>query len=44
MVYVPVGKEVPDMRQNERRREFIRAGNTVKTAGWLKEESVPFMG
>lgn len=44
VVYAQVGKEFRDMRQNERRREFIRAGNTVRTAGWLKEESMPFMG
>ena len=44
MVYVQVGKEFPDMRQNERGIEFIRAGNTVRIAGWLKEESMPFMG
>ena len=43
-VQAPVGKEFPDMRQDERRIEFIRAGNTVRIAGWLKEESMPFMG
>ena len=32
------GKEFPDMRQNERRIQFIRVGNTVRTAGQLKGE------
>ena len=33
------GKEFPDMRQNERRIQFIRVGNTVRTAGQLKGEA-----
>lgn len=41
MVLVTVGKEFPDMRQNEKRIEFIRA---VRTSGWLKEEPTPFEG
>ena len=32
------------MRQDERRIEFIRMGDTVRTAGWLKGEPAPFMG
>ena len=32
------GKEFPDMRQNERRIQFIRVGDTVRTAGQLKGE------
>ena len=32
-----VGKEFPDMRQNERIR-FIRMGDAVRTAGQLKGE------
>ena len=33
-----VGKEFPDMRQNERRIKFIRVGDSVKTVGQLKGE------
>ena len=43
MVCAQVGKESPDMRQNERSIEFIKAGDIVRTAGWLKEELTPFM-
>ena len=28
-----VGKEFPDMRQNERRIKFIRVGDAIRTAG-----------
>ena len=35
-------KKFPDMRQNERRREFIRVGDTDRTADRLKEEPTPF--
>ena len=38
VVQVRVGKEFPDMRQNERRIQFIRVGDTVRTAGQLKGE------
>ena len=38
MVYEQLGKEFPDMRQNERRIKFIREGDMVRTAGWLKGE------
>ena len=44
MVCVWVGKEFPDMRQNERRIKFIRVGNAVRTAGQLKGKSAPFAG
>ena len=36
VVWVQVGKEFPDMRQNEREIKFIRVGDAVRTAGWLK--------
>ena len=29
---------LPDMRQKERRIKFIRVGDAVRTAGWLKGE------
>ena len=38
MVYVRVGKELPDMRQNERRIKFIRVGDAARTVGQLKGE------
>ena len=38
MVQALVGKEFPDMRQNEREIKFIRLGDTVRTAGQLKGE------
>ena len=44
VVYVQVGREFPDTRQNERRREFTRAGDAVRPVGWLKTETVPFVG
>ena len=36
MVHVRAGKEFPDVRQNERRMEFISVGDAVRTAGRLK--------
>ena len=36
-----VGKEFPDMRQNEREIKFIRMGDAVRTAGQLKGEPTP---
>ena len=36
MVWARVGKEFPDLRQNEREIKFIRVGDTVRTAGQLK--------
>ena len=39
MVQGQVGKEFPDMRQNEREIKFMRMGDTVRTAGQLKGES-----
>ena len=36
MVQSCVGKEFPDMRQNERKIKFIRMGDAVRTAGQLK--------
>ena len=44
VVYAQVGKEFPDMRQNERRREFTRARDAVRPVGWLKTMTVPFVG
>ena len=38
MVWAGVGKEFPDMRQNEREIKFIRVGDAVRTAGQLKGE------
>ena len=38
VVSVWVGKEFPDMRQNERKIKFIRVGDTVRTVGQLKGE------
>ena len=38
MVWVQVGKEFPDMRQNEREIKFIRMGDVVRTVGQLKGE------
>ena len=38
MVQAQVGKEFPDMRQNEREIKFIRVGDVVRTVGQLKGE------
>ena len=38
VVWAWVGKEFPDMRQNERETKFIRMGDTVRPAGQLKGE------
>ena len=38
MVWVQVGKEFPDMRQNEKEMKFIRVGDAVRTAGQLRGE------
>ena len=40
VVWAQVGKEFPDMRQNEREIKFIRVGDTVRTVGQLKGELV----
>ena len=37
MIYAQVGKEFPDMRQNEREIKFIM-GDAVRTMGQLKGE------
>ena len=42
MVCEWVGKEFPDMKQNERRVKFIRLGDAVTTVGQLKGEPTPF--
>ena len=36
LVWVRVGKEFPDMKQNEKEIKFIRMGDTVGTVGQLK--------
>ena len=36
MVQAWVGREFPDMRQNEKEIKFIRMGDTVRTVGQLK--------
>ena len=38
VVRAQVGKEFPDVRQNEREIKFIRVGDTVRTAGQLNRE------
>ena len=38
------GKGFLDMRQNERRIEFIRTGDGCRTVGQLKGEPTPFVG
>ena len=38
MVQACVGKEFPDMRQNEREIKFIRVRDAVRTVGQLKGE------
>ena len=40
VVRARVGKEFPDMRQNEREIKFIRVGDAVRTVGQLKGELV----
>ena len=39
-----VGKEFPDVRQNERRLEFVRVGDGVRAVGQLVGEPTPFVG
>ena len=38
MIHAQVGKEFPDMRQNERRIKFTRMGDAVRTSGQLTGE------
>ena len=40
MVQAWVGKEFPDMRQNEREITFIRVRDAVRTVGQLKGELI----
>ena len=42
MVCEWVRKGFPDMRQNERRKKFVRLGEAVRTMGQLKGEPIPF--
>ena len=37
VVWAQVGKEFPDMRQNEREIKLIRGGDAIRTADQLKE-------
>ena len=34
-------EKFPEVRQNERKREFIRVAHAVRTGAWLKVESQP---
>ena len=43
VVCVQVGKELPDTRQNDRRKEFAKVGDAVRIVGQLKGESAPLM-
>ena len=38
VVWAQVGKEFPDMRQNERKMKFIRVRDAVRTVDQLKGE------
>ena len=38
MVRAQIGKEFPDVKENEREIKFIRVGDAVRTAGQLKGE------
>ena len=42
MIHGQVGKEFPDMRQNERRIKFTRMGDAVRTSGQLTGEPSVF--
>ena len=44
MVWAWIGKESPDMRQNERKIKFIRMGGTVRTACPFNRELSPNKG
>ena len=45
MVYAQVGKEFPDMRQNEGRIKLIRVGDALGTeAGSRKSQSLSWAG
>ena len=39
-----IGKEFPDVRQNERRTRFVRVGGSVRAVSWLEGELTPFSG
>ena len=39
-----IGKEFPDVRQNERRFRFVRVGGSVRAVIWLEGELTPFSG
>ena len=38
MVRAQIGKEFPDVKENEREIKFIRVGDAVRTAGQIKGE------
>ena len=44
MTCAQIGKEFPNMRQNEKKIEFIRAGDAIWTVGWLNGEQTPNRG
>ena len=44
VVHAWVGKEFPDMRQNQKRIKFIRVGDAVRRAGQLQGEQNAFAG
>ena len=44
VVRARVGREFPDMRQNERRKKFIREGEAVRTVGQLQGKPKPLAG
>ena len=44
MVCARVGKEFPDMRQNERRIKSIRVGDAIRIEGQLKGQPTAFVG
>ena len=44
IVIVQVGKEFPDMRQNERRIKSVRVGDAIRISGQLKGQPTAFVG
>ena len=44
VVCVQLGKDFPNMRQNEKSMKFIRVGKAVRTVGRLKGELTPLTG
>ena len=44
MACVQIGREFPDVRQNERRIKFIRVEDAARKTGQLKGEPAPSKG